>query len=185
VNDFAYWGLRSYDGELHITFEYFGMENPGDIPKEVQLGKKYGVFVTHSGVYMKDGKIMNTGIRVELPEELLPFYKNPAVPHITLECHPDSVPKNTALCSWKELDSLHRGSIQMEVFGFSISAFKMICDKLISLLKSSEVKPEPDEIQDWIDYICEKSTEVSKLKTEFPVEFQSRHLAERLLCELN
>jgi len=185
MRDFAYWGLRSYDGELHITFEYFGMENPGDIPKEVEIGKTYNVPVTHSGVYWKDGKVMNTGIRVELPEELLPFYKNPAIPHITLSCHPDSVPKNTALCSWKKVDWLHAGSIQMQVFGFSLSAFNMICDKLIDLLKSSDAKPKPDEIQDWIEYICENSTEVSKLKTEFPVEFQSRHLTERLLRELN
>jgi hypothetical protein len=185
VNDFTYWGLRSYDGELHITFEYFGMKNPGDIPKEVEIGKKYNVLATHAGVYWKDGKVMNTGIRVELPEELLPFYKNPAVPHITLSCHPDSVPKNTSLCSWQKLDWLHRDSIPMYTFGFSLSAFNMICDKLVALMKSSEVKPDPDEILDWVDYVCENSTEVSKLKTDFPVEFQSRHIAERLLRELN
>lgn len=112
----VWWGLDIIDPRDddfpvgHITFEFFGNENPGFIPEELRhTMKEYTIKVIGFGEYIQNGVLLNQGLLVELPEELKPFYKNEAMPHITVYCNarkdddgkPLTSPRNTRYCSWE------------------------------------------------------------------------------------
>lgn len=68
-------GLPNIIKDMHITFK-FGKIEP--FPSKL-MGKEFEVTIIG---YASDGK--NSGFKVELPEDLKPYYKNENVPHITV-----------------------------------------------------------------------------------------------------
>ena len=111
----VWWGLdvtNPADDDFpvgHVTFEFFGNKNPGFIPDELRNMKEYSIRVIGFGEYIQNGILLNQGLLVELPEELQSFYKNEAMPHITVYCSTRedengkrlTSSKNTRYCSWE------------------------------------------------------------------------------------
>lgn len=106
-----YWGLFfspeemkkinvDTDYELHITLQYFGMVG-GQIPTPFTEGQEFEIAVDGDGVYTVDGVIMNTGVRVQLPDVLQAVFAH-KVPHITTFFNADAGAKaaDTAKCTW-------------------------------------------------------------------------------------
>lgn len=187
MSNLMYWGLVIPSmGNKHVTFEYFGMNTPGDFPEGIKPGDRYQIKITHTGVYMKDHHAMNAGVRVELPEELRQFYKNDAVPHITMYYNKElSVPKNTALCKWEPVHTLTPTYVEAFVYGFSLTALNEIYGRIDNLVSVDRDLPDLDEVEDYWEYLKATDSTLQELHSTYPVEFESRHIIKHLECRLD
>ena len=86
--------------ELHITMQYFGLTG-GLIPEPFAEGQEYEITIDGDGTYVVDGVVMNTGLRVQLPDVLKSVFAH-TVPHITTFFNEDAGAKavDTAKCTW-------------------------------------------------------------------------------------
>jgi hypothetical protein len=69
--------LKNKTKDQHITFKFKPEQQ--DMFSSELVGQEFNFLVSK---YACDGK--NEGFFVELPNELLPYYKNPSPPHITI-----------------------------------------------------------------------------------------------------
>ena len=104
--------------ELHITMQYFGISG-GSIPEPFAEGQEYEITVDGDGTYIVDGVVMNTGVRVQLPDVLKSVFAH-KIPHITTFFNEDAGAKavDTAKCTW--YDRPHTTTLKGVVKGFYV-----------------------------------------------------------------
>jgi len=84
----------------HVTFAF--RPTPDKLPPEELWGEKFDVTITGLG---NDGN--NQGYKVSIPEELKKYYKNDAVPHITLSVSNVGKPVNTRNLSFENIPNFN------------------------------------------------------------------------------
>ncbi len=107
-------GLSDTVNNMHTTFKFGELEQ---FPDEL-IGKDFEVKVVG---YASDGR--NSGYRVELPEELIPYYENKNQPHITVSIGEvdgkKGKPVDTGRLNFKDLEEMFtiNGRLGYFIFG--------------------------------------------------------------------